>query len=484
MAYDSLTRRRFLQGAGSTVALGAMGSVLPWSVLRAADLPSAGEADWPRYGYDLHNTRFNVKEKTLGLKNVDRLKVKWQFETIDHWPVQTTPTVIGDTLFFGAGGWYYALESASGKLKWKFGTGLADEASQSTQNKATRSSCQYVNGKIYFGDGWGIVHCLDAATGKEIWKTPMETDRRMGASMRYSPVVYNGKVMVGDIGRDPKIACLDAETGSVRWSWRVAQNIPREANNGVGPLWTSGAVDEKENIAYNVTGDPKAFMPPGPVLYSDSIVAHEFDTGEFLWGFQPHPQDAQDYDFDAHPVIFDAEAPPRAHGDRRFCVAAGSKGGIFCLNRYTGQLYWKVMLGQPSGGSGPQTDAIAFAYNKVFVKYGSPTSVPSSAVTAALNAYNGDIEWMTPNPYLSESPLAVANGVIYQGFNVGKKMEALDAMTGRRIWEHALPSDFRGGASIANGALYMSNGESQGTIEGAEKRPYPYSVYCFTIDGK
>ena len=92
MANDSLTRRRFLQGAGSTVALGAMGSALPWSMLRATDLPSAGEADWPRSGYDLHNTRFNVKEKTLGLKNVDRLKVKWQFETIDHWPVQTTPT--------------------------------------------------------------------------------------------------------------------------------------------------------------------------------------------------------------------------------------------------------------------------------------------------------------------------------------------------------------------------------------------------------
>ena len=484
MPNNGLTRRRFLLRAGNVAALGAVGACLPWSTLKAADLPTPGDADWPRYGYDLRNTRFNAKERNLGPKNVDRLKEKWRFETIDHWPVQTTPTVIGDTLFFGAGGWYYALDSASGKLKWKFETRLADDASQSTQNKATRSSCQYANGRIYFGDGWAIVHCLDAATGKEIWKTPMETDRLMGASMRYSPVVYNGKVMVGDVGRDPKITCLDAETGAVRWSWRVAQSIPPEAKNGVGPLWTSGAIDEKENIAYNVTGDPKAFMPAGPALYSDSIVAHEFDTGEFLWGFQPHPADALDYDFDAHPVIFDADAPARAHGDRRFCVAAGSKGGIFCLNRYTGQLYWKVMLGQPSGGSGPQTDAIAFAYNKLFVKYGSPTSVPSSAVTAALNAYNGDIEWMTPNPYLSESPLAVANGVIYQGFNVGKKMEALDAMTGRRIWEHALPSDFRGGASIANGALYFSNGESQGTIEGAEKRPYTYSVYCFTIDGK
>jgi outer membrane protein assembly factor BamB len=165
-------------------------------------------------------------------------------------------------------------------------------------------------------------------------------------------------------------------------------------------------------------------------------------------------------------------------------VAAGSKGGIFCCNRYTGQLYWKVMLGQPSGGSGPQTDAIAFAYNKVYVKYASPGVVPLHT-TAALNAYNGDIEWIRPNPFGGESPISMANGVLFQSYNVGRVIEALDAMTGRKIWEAPMPSDVHAGASIANGAMYIGNGEGQSfKEEAAKKASYAYSMHCFTIDGK
>lgn len=486
MANGSVTRRRFLKETGSLAALGAVGSLVSWGQLRANDPPRPGAADWPRYGYDIHNTRFNVKEQTLGLNNVERLKQKWQFETVDGWPIQTTPTVVGDTLFFGAGGWYYALESATGKLKWKFETGIVDEAlaPQSDQNQVTRSSAQYVDGKVYFGDGFANVRSVDAATGRQLWKTAMEEDRRYQTSMRFSPLVYEGRVIAGHIGLDPKIVCLDAETGAVRWSWRVGQNMPRERMAGVGPLWTSAAVDEQQKIVYNVTGNAKLFMPAGPMFYASSMLAHDFYTGEFLWAHSPHPGDSLDLDFCAHPIVYDAEAPARGRGDRRFCVVAGSKAGVHCVNRYTGQPYWKVMLGQASGGGGPRVDALAVAYGKVFVQNSSPTSVPAFGVTAALNAYTGDIEWITPNPNLSQSPIAVANGLLYQGLVVGGKVEALDVNTGRRVWGYSLPSDYRGGAAIANGALYVSNGETDLQKRLNAGKGYNYSVYCFTIDGQ
>ena len=120
MGSSSVTRRRFLKGAGGLAAFGLMESFQPFSLLRSADLPKPGEADWSRFGYDLHNTRFNAKEKILGPNNVERLKLKWQFDTDENWVIQQTPAVIGDTVFFGSGRYEYALDSATGKLKWRF----------------------------------------------------------------------------------------------------------------------------------------------------------------------------------------------------------------------------------------------------------------------------------------------------------------------------------------------------------------------------
>lgn len=245
-------------------------------------------------------------------------------------------------------------------------------------------------------------------------------------------------------------------------------------------MWTSGAVDEENNIIYTVTGSNKAFLP-NLMLYSESVLAHDMDTGELLWYYQAHPQDSFDLDFCAHPMVFDAEAPARVRGDVRPCVAAGNKAGIYCWNRYSGELYWRVMLGNPSSASGPLIDAIATAYNKVYCQYASPTSAPPMAVSAALNAYNGNIEWVRPNADMNSAPIAIANEVLYQGL-VNGDFEALDAFTGRKLWEFKMPSAFRGGAAIANGAVYAGNGEPS-SWDG-ESIPYRHSLYCFTLDGK
>ncbi|MBI4443402.1 MAG: PQQ-binding-like beta-propeller repeat protein [Acidobacteria bacterium] len=494
MPSNRISRRRFIKDAGNFAAAGVVGSLIPFGQLRAADLPRPGEADWPRYGHDLHNTRFNSKEKTIGPGNVERLKLKWKFDTLDNFPIQVNPTVIGDTLFFGAGGYYYSLDSITGKMKWKYEVGEKSWIdSNKVKNQGVRSSCEYVDGRIYFGTGLNNVHCLDAVTGKEIWKTNLSKD----GQTEYSPVVFNGKVFMGYSGPEPKIFCLDAETGAIRWRWKV--NREAAEGTGGGSLWTSGAIDEQQNVIFNGTGSNSAYAPPGPMLYTNSLVAQDADTGELLWAYQAHPQDAHDLDFCVHPMVFDAVSPPRFRGDVRRCVAAANKANMVCLNRHTGELYWKVSVNAFAAGTGgPKLDAAAVAYNTVYVQAFAPINIededemkqedPTTASslianTSALHAYNGEIQWMVPNLGRNSSPLAVANGVLYQGIQSPAKMEALDAKNGRRLWEYLMPSPYRGGASIANGAVYTSNGEPlRGQLtRGTEP---VYSVYCFTVDGK
>ena len=474
-----MRRREFVRGLGGLAAAAAAGRVFPMASLDAA-LPKPGPADWTRYGFDSHNTRFNKNERTIGPANIERLKLKWRFDTIDGWPIQTTPTVVGDTLFFGAGGYYYSLDSATGRLNWKFETGIGGEWLASRGLANTRSSCEYKDGRIYFGTGLCNVHCLDAATGREIWKRNLESRKEMMASMMYSPVVHNGKVLVGYSSSMAEAACLDAETGAVRWRFRVVRDVPEKYQSGGGPMWTSGAVDEQQNAVINGTGNAKAYAPAGPTLYANSVIAHDIDTGELLWAYQAHPQDAHDLDFCSHPIIFDAVAPPRMRGDIRRAVVAGNKANTVCLNRHTGELFWKVAFNTPGANSGPLINAMAVAYNTVFMQCASPASSPAMGVTVAVHGYTGDVVWIVPNPGIQSSPIAVANGVLYQGMTNPAKIEALDTNTGRRLWDYTLPSQFKGGVSIANGAMYCSNGASLGW----NGEPGPFSVHCFTIDGK
>src|SRR3972149_3087803 len=114
MGSGSVTRRRFLRTTGGAAALGWMNSLRALPLPQSFALPRPGPADWPRFGYDIHNTRFNAKETTIGPSNVERLKIKWQFDTDENFVIQQTPAVIGATVFFGSGRYHYALDSATG----------------------------------------------------------------------------------------------------------------------------------------------------------------------------------------------------------------------------------------------------------------------------------------------------------------------------------------------------------------------------------
>ena len=103
--YSAPTRREFLEKAGAASAALAARSVWPSNEVLAAESPKPGASDWPRFGYDLHNTRFNAREKTLGPENVGRLKVKWSQEI--GAPTTCAPVIIGDTLFLGAWDGHY-----------------------------------------------------------------------------------------------------------------------------------------------------------------------------------------------------------------------------------------------------------------------------------------------------------------------------------------------------------------------------------------
>src|SRR5437867_418040 len=79
---------------------------------------AAAALDWPMYGRDLKHS-FTNADSLINPGNVAFLRPAWDFPTADA--VSASPTVVDGRVYVGAwDGFFYALDSASGSLIWKF----------------------------------------------------------------------------------------------------------------------------------------------------------------------------------------------------------------------------------------------------------------------------------------------------------------------------------------------------------------------------
>lgn len=119
----------------------------------------------------------------------------------------SSPAVWQHTVYFGSGdGNVYALDSASGKLKWKFQTG-----------DVVHSSPAISNGVLYIGSWDTYLYALDAVTGREKWRFKTGDDPAIHnhVGIQSSPVVADGIVYFGC--RDSNLYAVEASSGKQKW---------------------------------------------------------------------------------------------------------------------------------------------------------------------------------------------------------------------------------------------------------------------------
>jgi outer membrane protein assembly factor BamB len=111
--------------------------------------------------------------------------LKWKFKTGDV--VHASPAIYGDTLFVGSwDSYFYALDAATGREKWRFKTG---EDEKIHNQVGIQSSAAVEDGTVYFGCRDSKVYALDAVTGKERWSFSNQ-----GSWVIASPALLDGKV--------------------------------------------------------------------------------------------------------------------------------------------------------------------------------------------------------------------------------------------------------------------------------------------------
>jgi polyvinyl alcohol dehydrogenase (cytochrome) len=504
----------------------------------AADF-SAGPT-WTGWGSNTSNTRFQDAAKAgLTAADVPRLKVKWAFGFPGELSANGHPTYAGGRVFVGSvGGKVYSLDASTGCVHWYLNAG--------SQVRSAITVAKVGSGyTAFFGDGKANAWAVDAASGKQIWKT--RVDDFAVARLTGSPVFYDGRLYVpvasGEeaAGSVPAYECckfrgsvvaLDAATGKQIWkTWTIDEPArPTGKKNKIGtplygpsgaPIWSTPVIDTKLGVIYVTTGDN--YSEPATKT-SDAFMALDMKTGKILWMHQMTANDAYtsacrlpdrtncpdangpDFDFGASPILVNLRNGKRA-------LLAGQKSGIvWALDPdKRGEILWQVRVGKGGTMGGVQWGSAADAQNiyvavsdirRIMLDYATTTDTDNSQGGGmfALRLDNGERMWYAPpiscggrkrcSPAQSAAVSAMP-GVAFSGSMDGH-LRAYSATDGKIIWDFDTERPYqtvngvegRGGsldgpgAVIAGGMVFANSGY---TAAGGA----PGNVLlAFSVDGK
>ena len=160
------------------------------------------------------------------------------------------------------------LDAGSGKEVWKDKYAAQAVTGAAARHPGPRSSPAVADGKVVTLGAGGVLSCLDAASGKVVWrKDPFpKVVPRFFTSM--SPMIVDGMAIahLGGAGNGAIIA-YDMATGNERWRW-----------GGEGPEYASPALLTVEGTKQIVT------------LTEKSIVGVGVADGKLLWKLPFVPQ--------------------------------------------------------------------------------------------------------------------------------------------------------------------------------------------------
>ncbi len=131
----------------------------------------------------------------------------WRYD-----PYYSSPVLYDNRLFIGGDdGFFYSLDQQTGKLLWKFNA-----------KGIIRSTGAIYKNSVLFGDTEASLYSLDIKTGKQLWQYKIDGDTMRNEDFGFdrraitsSPVVVGNKVIVG--ARDGLLYCVNADDGKNIW---------------------------------------------------------------------------------------------------------------------------------------------------------------------------------------------------------------------------------------------------------------------------
>ncbi len=484
----------------------------------AAQFDLSQPPDVKNWGGDLGNSHaISAKAAGLAAADVPKLRLKWAFAFPGAIRARSQPSFAMGALYVGSqNGTVYALDAASGCVRWSFKAGAEVRTSIAVSDwKANDPAAQP---EVFFGDLVGRGYALDARTGKLLWS--LKLDDHPSATITGSPTYHAGRVYMPvssleEAMADPKYPCctfrgslvaLDARTGKRIWKsytidetphpvGKTAVGTPIYAPSGAA-VWNSPTIDTRRGLVYVGTGDNYSGTANGR---SDAIIAFDLATGKIRWTWQGFANDA----WNVGCMLKNANCPDKSGPDfdigsgtmlvktskgRELLYAGLKSGDVLAIDPDTHkQVVWKRRLGRGSTQGGIQF-GMANDGQRVYVPIADigkaiDPDYPGDAHPGlyAVDATTGDLLWSHPatnqcngEQFCDPGILAAISaipGVVFAGHMDGQ-LRAYAAATGETLWEYNTRSDVTtrsgvvahggsmggGGPVVHGGMLYAASG--------------------------
>ena len=449
--------------AASAIVIGSGGAVSAASHAATVGQPPPEWAEnagsWPAHNYDLSNSR-DTTRTPINSRTVVKLKEKWHFNfkgSSAFGAFASTPISLNGTVYLqDLNSNVYALDRSSGKLEWKHAF-----------NKPSigPNGIAYGYGRIY-GATETNGFALDAKTGTLIWSRKLTRNNREGIDM--TPQLYDNTVLLSTVpgnglasfykgGALGVVWALDAATGKPKWTFNTISDGAKlwgnpTVNSG-GGLWYPPAVDSQGRVFLSVANPgplygtpefPNGSSRPGPNLYTDSLVALDGQTGKLLWFRQALPHDVRDYDLMIPAIV---TTLPIRGVQTEVVLVAGKMGKAYAYRADNGKQLWTVSVGKHQNDTGPLPRKLVTIFPGDLGGVETPMALADSRLFV---------------PWLDWAIRASARGA--QGGLTGSVslktgrggLTAVDAATGKVLWQHNLPSMNFGAATVANDVVFTS----------------------------
>ncbi|MBM62915.1 MAG: hypothetical protein CL484_08210 [Acidobacteria bacterium] len=307
--------------------------------------------------------------------NVDQLRLVWA-RAMQHGYQEVEPIVYDGVMFLAnVEDIVQALDATTGDLLWEYRRNLPDNIANVTGTRYRYRNVSIYDDKIFLATNDAFLVALDARTGTLIWET-QRADYRERVAQTAGPTIVKGKLITGSRCNpsSPRpggcfITAHDVDTGEEIWRINTAATpdqpggdtwggLPRSARRHAS-AWMVGSYDPALDLVYWGTGPP-APLPEklrgagkADLLFTNSTLALDPDTGEMAWYFQHLPRDNWDLDHVFERMIVETNVSPNPEvvpwinpnvqpGEMRKIITGipGKTGLVWTLDAETGEFLW------------------------------------------------------------------------------------------------------------------------------------------------